>query len=80
MLEFLIIEEFGFKKEEVDVIESHFTFSIDYYDWDSIVIYNSKDLEGDDVEDCENFLKLPTGRVAYFPDDLLRKEFNAQID
>lgn len=80
MLDFFIIEDFGFEKEEVKIIDSHFTFTLEYYDWELIELLEEGQLEGEDIEDSENHLKLPTGRIAYFPDDLLRKELHEQID
>lgn len=80
MLELSIIEDFGFKKEEIEQIKGEFTFTLNYDDWGSIVLIEEIDLDEDEIEDSENHLKLSTGRVAFFPDDLLRKELLAQID
>ncbi|MDM5250027.1 hypothetical protein [Lysinibacillus sp. G4S2] len=80
MLEFLIKEDFGFKEEEIEGIGKHFILSLDYDDWGSIELIEVIDLDEKDIEDSENHLKLSTGRMAYFPDDLLEKELKAQID
>lgn len=80
MLEFLIIEELGFKKEEVDAIKTHFLCRLDQEDWESIELVKDELEDAEGIEDSENYLKLPTGRIAYFPDDLLHKEILAQID
>lgn len=80
MLELSIIEDFGFKKEEIEQIEREFTFTLNYDDWGSIVLIEEIDLDEDEIEDSENHLKLFSGRVAFFPIDLLHKELLAQID
>lgn len=80
MLEFSIMEDFGFTVEEIEEIGGKFTFTLNYDDWGSIVLIEGIDLDEDEIEDSENHLKLSTGRVAFFPDDLLHKELLAQID
>lgn len=50
-------------------------------DWESVELINEDELIADeDIEESENHLKLPTGRIAYFPDGLLHKEQLQQID
>lgn len=72
---FVIVEDFGFTLEEVEAIKNHFSFSLDYDDWESIIIE-----EDDQVEEGYNYFRLPTGRIVYFPDELLHKDILAQID
>lgn len=67
-------EELGFKKEEMDAIENHFFCTLDLDDWESIQFIDENE------EEDENFFRLPTGRMVYFPDELLRKDLLAQID
>lgn len=69
-----ITDDFGFKKEEIDAIESHFYITLDYGDWESMQIVDYE------LEDDENHLNLPTGRLVYFPDKLIRKDMLAQMD
>lgn len=71
--ETIVIDELGFKKEELEVIENFFFCNLDLDDWESI-----KFIDYD--EEDENHFKLPTGRMVYFPDELLRKDLLAQID
>ncbi|MGN7760442.1 hypothetical protein [Paenibacillus sp. 22594] len=74
MEDFLITAEFGFTDEEIEAIEKEFSFSLSYEDWESIAILDEIEEEG------EQTLLLATGKMVYFPDDLLRKETLAQID
>ena len=80
MLEFSIMEDFGFTVEEIEEIGGEFTFTLNYGDWGSIVLKEVIDLNEEEIEESENHLKLSTGRLAFFPEDLLRKELLAQID
>jgi hypothetical protein len=74
MAETIVIQELGFKKEEMDAIENHFFCNLDLDDWESIEFMDENE------EEDENFFRLPTGRMVYFPDELLRKNLLAQID
>jgi len=74
MLERIVIEEFGFTEEEITAIENNFLCSLNYDDWESIQFID------EDCDEDENHFKLPTGRMVYFPDELLRKDVMAQID
>jgi hypothetical protein len=75
MLEIYLIG-LGFKEEEIETIQGHFSCSLNLEDWESI----SFEEDDEEVEGFDNFLKLPTGRVVYFPDELMRKDLLAQID
>lgn len=69
-----ISEEFGFEEEEIDAIMRHFIYSLNLDDWASIEFV-------DETEEWdENYLKLPTGRMVYFPHELIHKEALAQMD
>lgn len=74
MKETFVIKELGFKEGEMEAIENHFSCTLNLDDWESIEIIEEEE------EESENFFKLPTGRMVYFPDDLLHKEILAQID
>jgi hypothetical protein len=73
-MEEIILEQLGFKQEEIEAIENHFLCNLDLDDWESMEFID------DDEEEDENYFKLPTGRMIYFPDKLLHKELLAQID
>lgn len=73
-MEEIILEELGFKSEEIEAIEKHFLCNLDLADWESMEFVDN------DEEEDENFFKLPSGRMVYFPDKLLYKESLAQID
>jgi hypothetical protein len=70
----LVIDELGFKEEEMDAIDNYFLFTLTFEDWDSIEFVD------EDEEECEHYFKLPTGRMVFFPAELLYKEVLAQID
>jgi hypothetical protein len=69
------IEYKGFTAEEINAIEEHFLCRLDLNDWESIEFVN----DGEE-EEYDNLFKLPTGRMVYFPDELIRKEELAQMD
>ncbi|MBA9088642.1 hypothetical protein FHR92_005160 [Fontibacillus solani] len=73
-LRMVVIEELGFKEEEIDAIMSRFLCSLDQDDWESIKFVDDNEEEG------ENFFKLPTGRMVYFPEELLYKDLLSQMD
>ena len=68
------IVELGFSKIEIEAIEEHFLITLSMYDWESIAILDEEEEEDD------NHFMLPTGRMVYFPNELLRKELLSQID
>lgn len=74
MEDFSIIEDFGFTKEEVEAIRNKFLYSLDYSDFETMQIVDYE------LEDDDNHLNLPTGRLVHFPNNLVRKELYAQID
>lgn len=81
LLEQYIIENLGFKKEEMDAIKLHFFCNLIQDDWASIELVDNVDLDEDEeIEDFDNLLKLPTGRIACFTDELLHKDTLAQMD
>ncbi len=72
----LEIREMGFREDEIQAIENHFLCTLDYNDWETICFIKEEDYD----EDAEDMLKLPTGRIAYFSDELVKKELMSQID
>ncbi|MFP3666542.1 hypothetical protein SB717_15470 [Priestia sp. SIMBA_032] len=71
----LVIEELGFKEEEMDAIDNYFLlFTLTFEDWNSIEFVDENE------EESEHYFKLPTGRMVFFPAELLYKEVLAQID
>ncbi|MDQ0158977.1 hypothetical protein [Alkalibacillus salilacus] len=68
------IVELGFTKEEISFIESLFISKLELEDWESMEFLE------DEEPDNEQIVILPTGRIIYFPDGLMRKELWAQID
>lgn len=71
--EMIVIGELGFKEEEMEAVENHFLYSLDIDDWETLEFI-------DEGEEDENHFKLPTGRMVYFPDELLHKELLSQMD
>ncbi len=74
MWESILFKELGFEDEEVDAIVNRFDFRLDPNDWESIQVVDYE------LEDDDNHLNLPTNRLVYFPDELIRKNRLAQID
>lgn len=71
------IKELGFVDSEINAIEEHFilmTLSKD--DWELISFVD----EEEELEDGDQYLKLPTGRWVFFDQELLDKEMKNQID
>lgn len=64
----------GFEESEIDAIINHFFCNLDMNDWESIEFID------EDEEEDDNFFKLPTGRMVYFPDELVRKDIISQLD
>lgn len=77
MLDFYL-KELGFDDEEMEAIWGYFTCRLDQEDWESISFVD--EVDDDEVEESENYYKLPTGRIVYFPDELIHKDKLAQID
>lgn len=71
-------KELGFQEEEIEAIWLHFICNLSQEDWESITIV--KEAIEEAIEEDGNYLKLPTGRVVYLPDKLIRKEQLAQFD
>lgn len=70
----IYIKELGFEEVEVEAIWLRFTCHLSQNDWESITFVK------EDVDEDYNYFKLPTGRMVYFPDDLIHKDRLAQID
>lgn len=64
--------------EEIEAISLHFICYLSQEDWDSISIVEEAIEQA--IEEDGNYLKLPTGRIVYLPDRLIRKEQLAQFD
>lgn len=94
MNDFFIMEDFNITEEELNAIDNHFIYSISYNDWENgeILVLNKDDFEeidGDLIyKEDKNFykfyddqyLELPSGRLAFFKYELLHKEDLAQIN
>lgn len=68
-----VIKELGFEEEEIEAIWGHFECRLSQEDWESISFVEEE-------EEDDNYFKLPTGRMVYFPDKLIHKDRLAQID